>query len=198
MQRMKKWSWKKSIVAAHVSVALQRNPDELMTLDTTRAVTCDVLREANSFLSSLPDLPPGFQRRWGRPGSPCTSHETVFLSETNCGSVASHFARRDTMVLDDDGVMPGISWPSHDQFIHMVARRVALASAGRWSGRRYYGVNTMDSRHTGYHWISVVIEILPRDPASPVPVAPSIQLPLGVQQQGGSALLSRRVSSYNR
>ena len=44
----------------------------------------------------------------------------------------------------------------------MVARRLALASAERWPGRRYYGVNTMDSRHTGYHWISVVIEILPR------------------------------------
>jgi len=55
-------------------------------------------------------------------------------------------------------------WPSFDHFISDVAKRVALAAAGRFSGRRYYSTNTEDSRSDGSHWVSVVIEIIPIPP----------------------------------
>jgi len=153
------------IVAAHVSVALHERPGELMTLDTTSAVSCDVLREANAFFSLQEHPPPGFNRAWGRPNSRCSDAETVFLGESQCASIASYFAGLNVWQTMDDDDSAGVflQWPAFDQFLHIVAKRVYLASQQQWFGRRYFAVNTDDSRQTGQHWVSVVIDIQPRD-----------------------------------
>ena len=45
--------------------------------------------------------------------------------------------------------------------MEQVAKRVALAAAGIWYGKKHFVVNTDDSRSPGTHWVSIVIEILP-------------------------------------
>ena len=71
-----------------------------------------------------------------------------------------------------------LSWPAYDEFIYAVSKAVARGAARTWYGRKYFSVNTQDGRFGGYHWISVVIEILPRHGevhAAPLPVQVAVR-----------------------
>ena len=63
---------------------------------------------------------------------------------------------------ENDNHVYFLAWVSHDQFLEQVAKRVALAAAGTWYGKKHFVVNTDDSRSPGTHWVSIVFEILPR------------------------------------
>ena len=71
-----------------------------------------------------------------------------------------------------------MSWSSFDTFLSDVAKRLAMAAANQWYGRKYYGVNTKDVRSSGMNWVCIVLEILPNGglPANHLlaPVAVSI------------------------
>jgi hypothetical protein len=80
-----------------------------------------------------------------------------------------------------------LSWPSFDIFLANVAKAVSKAAAGEWFGIKYFAVNTKDSRHTGAHWVSIVLEIRPRD-GSNVRAAAASGLPITVQERAGAPL----------
>ena len=115
---------------------------------------------------------------WGQPDSPCTSEQTKFLTNTEGAEVADYFngsvpswgqVYRDYDPREEnDNHVYFLAWVSHDQFLEQVAKRVALAAAGTWFGKKYFVVNTDDSRSPGTHWVSIVIEILPRQSRSVV------------------------------
>ena len=139
---------------------------DFMTADATDAVSCDVLRSGNSAIRHTPDAPVPFA--WGEPTSPCTAEQTVFLSNTDCAAAATHFQGGiDSWDHLNDAADPQdhyaqfLSWSSFDTFLSDVAKRLAMAAANQWYGKKYYGVNTKDSRSSGMHWVCVVIEILP-------------------------------------
>ncbi len=56
-----------------------------------------------------------------------------------------------------------LTWTSYDMFLNKVARAVVEAITGQRYDRRHYCVNTADSRESGVHWVSIVIEIQRRD-----------------------------------
>lgn len=137
-----------------------------MTADATDAATCVVLRSGNSAIRHLPNSPVPFA--WGEPTSLCTAQQTVFLSNTDCAAAATHFQGgiESWDHLTDDGdpldhYEHFLSWPTFDIFLSDVAKRLAMAAANQWYGRKYYGVNTKDVRSSGMHWVCIVLEILP-------------------------------------
>ena len=70
-----------------------------MDLDTTPAVSCEVLRAANAFLATQMRVVDGVRHAtetvvpqlWGTPHSGCTAAETMLLSNSEGASVATHF-----------------------------------------------------------------------------------------------------------
>lgn len=137
-----------------------------MTSDATEAVSCSVLRSGNGAIRHLAESPVPFE--WGEPTSPCTAQQTVFLTNAHCAAAATHFQggidswdHMTNEVDPQDLYQHFLSWTPFDMFLVQVAKRMAMAAANQWYGKKFFGVNTQDTRFGGIHWVCNVIEILP-------------------------------------
>ena len=127
-----------------------------MTVDTTGAVTREVLKEANTVLVDGQILP--MVRGW--------EYAAAFTGEDECVPVTDHWNRRRPSNLDTTGQI-GPSEPSRfyrwlpfDDFIRRLAIDVRAALGGEDIPRRYVVLNNENSYSRGYHWVTVVYEIL--------------------------------------
>jgi len=136
---------------------------DFMTVDTTGAVTREVLKEANTVLVDGQILP--MVRGW--------EYAAAFTGEDECVPVTDHWNRRRPSNLDTTGQI-GPSEPSRfcrwlpfDDFIRRLAIDVRAALGGEDIPRRYVVLNNENSYSRGYHWVTVVYEILRVEESSP-------------------------------
>lgn len=134
-----------------------------MTVDTTGAVTREVLKKANTVLVDGQILP--MVRGW--------EYAAAFTGEDECVPVTDHWNRRRPSNLDTTGQI-GPSEPSRfcrwlpfDDFIRRLAIDVRAALGGEDIPRRYVVLNNENSYSRGYHWVTVVYEILRVEESSP-------------------------------
>ena len=157
-----------AIVAAKVSVDLYHAQSDFTTVDTTYAVSEECLRLSNVALVGANTT--GIDHTWTV--YPCTADQTKFLSDDEADPVANYWNNGQIVRRFQTGAQGWLKWASFDNFLALVAKKVSMAAVGTFQGKEFYSVNTQDSRFGGMHWVSVVIEIVPKShPHAPAPTA---------------------------
>jgi len=141
------------VVASRVATWLRDTDADFMELDTTGAVSMDVLGEANTVLRAN-DVP--LPEPW--------LESTKFLAPEELDHILYNWNGGHQWEIlpghvTDDAAQRFLSIDTRDQFRWKVARDVASARDNGMVPRRFSIVNTETSGSPGLHWVSVVYSI---------------------------------------